>query len=87
MNFLVLPIFFLSGALYPLSNLPRVLTWITHGDPLAYGVDGLRGVLIGTWQFSFSMDMVTPRYPCGSFVRHRRLPVFEDRVVGHGQTT
>jgi ABC-2 type transport system permease protein len=58
MNFLVLPIFFLSGALYPLSNLPRVLTWITHGDPLAYGVDGLRGVLIGTWHFSFAIDML-----------------------------
>jgi ABC-2 type transport system permease protein len=35
-----------------------VLTWITHGDPLAYGVDGLRGVLIGTWHFSFATDML-----------------------------
>ncbi len=56
MNFMVLPIFFLSGALYPLRNLPRVLTWITHADPLAYGVDGLRGVLIGAWQFNFALD-------------------------------
>jgi ABC-2 type transport system permease protein len=58
MNFLVLPIFFLSGALYPLRNLPRALTWITHADPLAYGVDGLRGVLTGAWQFNFAMDMM-----------------------------
>jgi ABC-2 type transport system permease protein len=58
MNFLVMPIFFLSGALYPLRNLPRVLTWITHADPLSYGVDGLRGVLIGTWQFGFALDML-----------------------------
>lgn len=58
MNFLVLPIFFLSGALYPLSNLPRALTYITHADPLSYGVDGLRGMLIGTWQFSFTLDMM-----------------------------
>ncbi len=57
MNFLVMPIFFLSGALYPLSNLPRVLTWITHADPLSYGIDGLRGVLIGSWQFTFAMDV------------------------------
>ena len=57
MNFLVLPIFFLSGALYPLSNLGKVLTWITHSDPLSYGVDGLRGVLIGTWQFGFALDV------------------------------
>ena len=57
MNFLVMPIFFLSGALYPLHNLPRVLTWITHGDPLAYGIDGLRGILIGQWAFSFAFDL------------------------------
>jgi ABC-2 type transport system permease protein len=53
MNFLVMPIFFLSGALYPLKNLPRVLSWITHADPLTYGIDGLRGVLIGSWQFNY----------------------------------
>jgi ABC-2 type transport system permease protein len=58
MNFLVLPIFFLSGALYPLTNLPKVMTWITHADPLAYGVDGLRGVLISTWKFGFQMDLM-----------------------------
>jgi ABC-2 type transport system permease protein len=54
MNFLVMPLFFLSGALFPLKNLGTVMTWITHADPLAYGIDGLRGVLIGTWQFSFA---------------------------------
>jgi len=53
MNFLVMPIFFLSGALYPLKNLGPVMTWITRADPLAYGIDGLRGVLIGNWQFSY----------------------------------
>lgn len=47
MNFLVLPIFFLSGALYPLSNLPAALNIATRIDPLTYGVDGLRTVLIG----------------------------------------
>lgn len=57
MNFLVMPIFFLSGALYPLKNLPTALTWITHADPLSYGVDGLRGILIGSWQFSFTVDI------------------------------
>ena len=42
MNFLVMPIFFLSGALYPLTNLPQALSIVTSLDPLAYGVDGLR---------------------------------------------
>ncbi|MFZ0629649.1 MAG: ABC transporter permease [Acidobacteriaceae bacterium] len=54
MNFLVLPLFFLSGALYPLKNLGPVMTWITRFDPLAYGIDGLRGLLIGNWQFAFT---------------------------------
>jgi ABC-2 type transport system permease protein len=47
MNFLVLPIFFLSGALYPLQNLPKVLAVVTRIDPLSYGVDGLRDALTG----------------------------------------
>jgi ABC-2 type transport system permease protein len=56
MNFLVMPIFFLSGALYPLSNLPTVLAAITRIDPLTYGIDGLRGAFIGTGHFSPATD-------------------------------
>lgn len=56
MNFLVMPIFFLSGALFPLKNLPAVLTAATRIDPLAYGVDGIRGALIGLSQFGFAVD-------------------------------
>ena len=47
MNFIVMPIFFLSGALFPLTNLPKLLDIATKLDPLSYGVDGLRGALIG----------------------------------------
>jgi ABC-2 type transport system permease protein len=57
MNFLVMPIFFLSGALYPLTHLPKALTIVTHIDPLTYGIDGLRGMLIGAWHFSFGLDV------------------------------
>jgi ABC-2 type transport system permease protein len=57
MNFMVMPMFFLSGALYPLSHLPNVMTVITHLDPLTYGIDGLRGALIGVWHFSFATDV------------------------------
>jgi ABC-2 type transport system permease protein len=57
MNFLVMPIFFLSGALFPLANLPLVMSIITKLDPLAYGVDGLRGALINTWHFSLMFDV------------------------------
>jgi ABC-2 type transport system permease protein len=57
MNFLVMPIFFLSGALYPLSNLPTVLALATRLDPLSYGVDGLRGAFIGVSHFDILMDL------------------------------
>lgn len=56
MNFLVMPIFFLSGALYPLNNLPTVLSAVTRLDPLAYGVDGLRAALIGVSHFGLAAD-------------------------------
>ena len=58
MNFLVLPIFFLSGALFPLNNLPKALSFVTKLDPLSYGVDGLRAALIGTSHFGAIVDAV-----------------------------
>ncbi|MDD4858881.1 MAG: ABC transporter permease [Dehalococcoidales bacterium] len=56
MNFLVQPIFFLSGALFPLHGLPAVMEVITRINPLTYGVDGLRGALIAVSKFSIATD-------------------------------
>jgi ABC-2 type transport system permease protein len=56
MNFLVMPIYFLSGALYPLANLGPVMKFFTRLDPLTYGVDGLRGALTGYWQLAPMLD-------------------------------
>ena len=56
MNFLVMPIFFLSGALFPLTNLPKMLSLVTSLDPLAYGVDALRSTLIGITHFGIGLD-------------------------------
>lgn len=56
MNFLVMPIFFLSGALYPLNNLPRAFSAVTSVDPLTYGIDGLRTTLIGISHFGVAVD-------------------------------
>jgi ABC-2 type transport system permease protein len=58
MNFMVLPIFFLSGALFPLSGLPRVLALATSVDPLSYGIDGMRAVLLGITHFGMFTDAV-----------------------------
>jgi ABC-2 type transport system permease protein len=57
MNFLVLPLFFLSGALFPLDHLPKALAIVTSLDPLSYGVDGLRTTLIGRSHFGGLMDI------------------------------
>jgi len=57
MNFLVMPIFFLSGALFPLTNLPTVLNAVATVDPLSYGVDGLRSALIGVAHFGLPLDL------------------------------
>lgn len=57
MNFLVMPTFFLSGALFPLQGLPEIITVIARIDPLSYGIDGLRGALVpGSLQFGFWYD-------------------------------
>ena len=57
MNFLVMPIFFLSGALFPLANVPRALQVVAGFDPLSYGVDGLRTSMIGAAHFGLPMDL------------------------------
>jgi ABC-2 type transport system permease protein len=45
-NFIIFPLFFLSGALYPLNNLPVFVRVLSYIDPLTYGIDGLRGSMI-----------------------------------------
>jgi ABC-2 type transport system permease protein len=57
MNFVVMPIFFLSGALFPLANLPVGLEIATRLDPLSYGIDGLRGALIAQSHFGLVTDL------------------------------
>ncbi|EKE14053.1 MAG: hypothetical protein ACD_12C00692G0002 [uncultured bacterium] len=57
MNFLVMPLFFLSGALFPLDELPKLLASITKINPLTYGVDGLRGSLTNLSHFSLFTDI------------------------------
>jgi ABC-2 type transport system permease protein len=47
-NFVVQPLFYLSGAIFPLVGLPRILELITRIDPLSYGIDGMRFALVHT---------------------------------------
>lgn len=47
MNFLVMPLFFLSGSIFPLTTAPKALQILGKLDPLSYGIDGLRYTLAG----------------------------------------
>jgi ABC-2 type transport system permease protein len=58
MSFLVMPLFFLSGSLFPLEGLSRPLKIAASIDPLSYGVDGLRGALINSSHFGIGMDFL-----------------------------
>ena len=56
-NFVIFPLFFLSGAIFPVNNLPGFIMPLVYINPLTYGVDGLRGSLIGFSQFSILFDI------------------------------
>jgi len=58
MNFIIMPVFFLSGALFPLDGLPSFLNTIIRFNPLTYGVDGLRGSLSGTSSLGLPTDFL-----------------------------
>ncbi|OGL35138.1 multidrug ABC transporter permease [Candidatus Saccharibacteria bacterium RIFCSPHIGHO2_12_FULL_47_16b] len=57
-NFLVFPLFFLSSALYPLTNAPAVLNFLGTINPLSYGVDALRYALINQSHFGIGKDLL-----------------------------
>ena len=57
-NFIIMPLFFLSGALFPLDSLPSSIKLVTQFNPLSYGVDGLRGSLTGVSHLGLGMDFL-----------------------------
>jgi ABC-2 type transport system permease protein len=58
MQMIIFPLFFLSGAIFPLVNLPKFLRYISYLDPLTYGVEGLRKALIGFSFLPFSLSFL-----------------------------
>ena len=63
MNFIVLPMFFLSGALYPINTLPAFLVKISYINPLCYGVDSFKHILLAdgatlTAEFPLYLDII-----------------------------
>ena len=81
MNFVIFPIFFLSGALYPVQGLPRFLKPLVYINPLTYGIDGLRQGLVGTSSFPVWLDFAVLSFFCLGTVTVGSL-LFETSDVG-----
>jgi ABC-2 type transport system permease protein len=56
-NLLALPMFFLSGSMYPLDDAPAWLAPIIHANPMTYAVDALRTVALGVSNFPLALDV------------------------------
>jgi ABC-2 type transport system permease protein len=57
-NFIVLPLYFASGAQFPLDRAPSWMQFLSRFNPLAYAVDLLRGLLVGLWSFDPRVDLI-----------------------------
>lgn len=57
-TFAIYPLFLLSGALFPINNLPAWMQVLTHVDPVTYAVDGMRGVIFHVSSLPFSLDLL-----------------------------
>ncbi len=56
-SFVTFPLFFLSGSLFPVANLPAWLKVVTFANPVTYGVDAIRGLMLGSYTFGLMVDV------------------------------
>jgi len=56
-NAVLLPLFFLSGALFPLTGTPHWIQALAHFDPVAYAIDLMRGAILGRWYFPIWLSL------------------------------
>ncbi len=57
-QFIIFPLFFLSGALYPLTSAPEALRVIAAFNPISYAVDALRQSMLGEVHFGYTRDFI-----------------------------
>jgi ABC-2 type transport system permease protein len=57
-QFLIFPLFFLSGALYPLNNAPPALTVLAAINPISYAIDALRATLLNQSHYGLGLDLL-----------------------------
>jgi ABC-2 type transport system permease protein len=67
-NFVIMPIFLFSRALFPFEHLSARMRAVISLNPLSYGVDSLRGALIGASYFGLSADLALLLLTATAFV-------------------
>ncbi len=67
-TFLTLPLFLLSSAFFPVTKLPYPIQIIAYFNPLFYGVDGLRGALIGVSTLPMWLDLLAVTAFCAGLI-------------------
>jgi ABC-2 type transport system permease protein len=75
MNFLMMPMFFLSGSLFPLTGLPDWMAVLTRVNPASYGMDPLRRVVLGAGQPSDATDAL------GLTIFGQVLPIWSEALI------
>lgn len=56
-NFIVMPLYFTSAAQFPLTRAPHWLRVLARFNPVSYGVDLLRGIIVGVWTYNATLDL------------------------------
>ena len=67
-NFFVMPLFFLSGAMTPISNFPIIIQYISYLSPLTYGIDIMRYALLGEAIMPISLSLLALSLFTGALV-------------------
>ena len=57
-NFVIMPMFLLSGAIFPLDQIPAWMSLLVHINPVTYGVDQMRWILLGIHHFPLFFDLL-----------------------------
>lgn len=81
MNLLVLPLYFLSGAMFPIATAPAWMKALMTADPLFYGVDGIRNVIFGKTMIATAAGELRPLIEIARSTGLVRWPLMTDLAV------
>ncbi len=84
MNFLVMPMFFLSGAFFPLKELPSWMGILVKVNPFSYVVDSMRQVIFGSMSIPESIMARLPEFGLGISIFNLRVTLWMDILIMAG---